>query len=68
MPALFKHGLMFSRYSKDIKDKHGRVIHKQGEFYQVDGIKYLAKLMGCDSAEMYGGNKEMSESMQKDSL
>lgn len=68
LPALYEHGLMVSRYSKDVKDKRGRVIHKQGELYQVDDSKYLAKIMGCDSAEMYGGDKEMSESLQKDSL
>ena len=68
LPALYEHGLMISRYSKDVKDKRGRVIHKQGELYQVDDSKYLAKIMGCDSAEMYGGDKEMSESMQKDSM
>lgn len=68
LPALYEHGLMVSRYSKDVKDKRGRVIHKQGELYQVDDSKYLAKIMGCDSAEMYGGDKEMSESMQKDSM
>ena len=68
LPALYEHGLMISRYSEDVKDKHGRVIHKQGELYQVDDSKYLAKIMGCDSVEMYGGDKEMSESMQKDSM
>ena len=68
LPALYEHGLVISRYSKDVKDKRGRVIHKKGELYQVDDSKYLAKIMGCDSAEMYGGDKEMSESMQKDSL
>ena len=68
LSALYKHGLMISRYSEDVRDRRGRVVHKQGELYQVDDSKYLAKIMGCDSAEMYGGDKEMSASMQKDSM
>ena len=68
LPALYKHGLMISRYSEDVKDKRGRVIHKQGELYQVDDSKYLAKLMGCDSAEMYGGDKELTNSLNKNAM
>ena len=68
LPALYKHGLYLSRYSKDVKDKYGNVIHKKGELYQVNDSKYLAKIMGCDSAEMYGGDKELAATLQKDSL
>ena len=67
LPALYKHGLMLSRYSKDVKDKYGRVIHKKGQLYRVNDSKYLAKIMGCDSAEMYGGDKELSSTLQKNS-
>ena len=66
--ALYEHGLMLSRYSKDVKDKRNRVIHKQGELYQVDDSKYLAKIMGCDSDDMYGGDVELSATLQKDTM
>jgi len=36
--------------------------------YQVDNSKYLAKIMGCDSPEMYGGDKELASILQKDSV
>lgn len=68
LPALYKHGLYLSRYSKDVKDKYGRIVHKKGELYQVDDSKYLAKIMGCDSAEVYGGDKELAATLQKNSL
>ena len=32
--------------------KYGRVIHKQGEIYQVNDTEYFGKIMGCDSAEI----------------
>ena len=68
LPALYKHGLMLSRYSKDVKDKKGNVIYKKGELYQVDDSIYVDKIMGCDSAEVYGGDKELSSALQKDSM
>ena len=68
LPALYEHGLYLSRYSKDVKDKYGRIVHKKGELYQVDDSKYLAKIMGCDSAEVYGGDKELAATLQKNSL
>lgn len=68
LPALYEHGLMISRYSKDVKDKKGNVIHKKGELYQVDDSIYIDKIMGCDSAEVYGGDKELSSTLQKDSM
>ena len=68
LPALYKHGFMLSRYSKDVKDKKGNVIYKKGELYQVDDSIYVDKIMGCDSAEVYGGDKELSSALQKDSM
>lgn len=68
LPALYEHGLMISRYSEDMKNKYGRVIHKQGEIYQVNDTEYFGKIMGCDSAEMYGGDKELTDSLNKNAL
>ena len=68
LPALYEHGLMISRYSEDVKNKYGRVIHKQGEIYQVNDTEYFGKIMGCDSAEMYGGDKEFTNSLNKNAL
>lgn len=68
LPALYEHGLMISRYSEDVKDKRGKVIHKKGEIYQVDDTEYFGKLMGCDSAEMYGGDKEFTNSLNKNAI
>ena len=68
LPALYKHGFMISRYSEDVKDEFGNVTHSKGEIYQVDNTKYLDKIMGCDSAEMYGGDKEFTNSLNKSSV
>ena len=57
--ALYDHGLRLSRY---IDGK------RQGQLYQVNNSKYLAKIMGCDSAEVYGGDKEMTASLQKNTM
>lgn len=51
LPALKKHGLVISRYSS------GR---KKGRIRPVQDSKYLAKIMGYDPAEVYGGDKEMT--------
>ena len=59
LPALYEHGLFFSRYSDGVF---------KGQLYQVDNSKYLAKIMGCDSSEIYGGDKELSSVFQKDSF
>lgn len=68
LPALYEHGLMISRYSEDVLNEHGDVIHKQGEIYQVNDTEYFGKIMGCDSAEMYGGDKELTNSLNKNAL
>ena len=68
LSALYEHGLMISRYSEDVKDKRGRVIHKKGEIYQVNDTEYFGKIMGCDSAEMYGGDKELTNSLNKNAM
>lgn len=68
LPALYKHGLMISRYSEDTRDKYGNVIHKKGEIYEVDDTEYFSKIIGCDSAEMYGGDKEIASAFNKDAM
>ena len=58
LPAFRLHGLMFSRvYDGDAKS--------YGALRQVDDSKYLAKIMGYDPAEVYGGDKEMTSAMLK---
>ena len=53
-------GLMFSRvYDGDAKS-YGALRH-------VDDSKYLAKIMGYDPAEVYGGDKEMASATLKNS-
>ena len=68
LPALYEHGLMISRYSEDVKDENGDVVHKQGDIYQVNDTDYFAKIMGCDSAEVYGGDKELTNSLNKNAI
>ena len=68
LPALYKHGLMISRYSEDVRDERGRLIHKQGEIYHVNDTEYFSKIMGCDSAEIYGGDKELTNLLNKNSV
>ena len=60
LPAFRLHGLMFSRvYDGDAKS-YGALRH-------VDDSKYLAKIMGYDPAEVYGGDKEMASATLKNS-
>ena len=59
LSALYERGLYLSRYSK------GKF---KGQLYQVDNSKYLAKIMGCDFAEVYGGDKEVTNVLQKNSM
>lgn len=56
--ALRKHGLVFSRYSKG---------SKKGQLRPVDTGDYLAKIMGYDSPEVYGGDSELTSDTLKDS-
>ena len=58
MPALEAHGLHFSRYNKG---------ELKGEIRSVKDSVYLAKIMGYAPAEVYGGDKEVSASIIKDS-
>lgn len=59
LPALYEHGLYLSRYSDG---------ERKGQLFQVNDSRYLAKIMGYDSAEMYGGDKELAATFQKDSM
>ena len=51
LPSLMEHGLVISRYSNG-KDK--------GKIRKVKDSRYLAKIMGYDPVEVYGGDKEMT--------
>ena len=58
LPAFKEHGLWFSRYSKgDFK----------GQLRPVKDSQYLAKIMGYDPADIYGGDKELATANLKDS-
>lgn len=58
LPAFEEHGLWFSRYSKG-KDK--------GKLRHVKDSQYLAKIMGYDSHEVYGGDTELTTTTLKNS-
>ena len=58
LSAFREHGLWFSRYSEGLKKGHLR---------PVDSSKYLAKIMGYDPANVYGGDTEMTAETLKDS-
>jgi len=58
LPAFRQHGLVFSRYRKG---------SKKGKLRPVDTGDYLAKIMGYDSPEVYGGDSEMTSYTLKDS-
>ena len=58
LSAFEAHGLHFSRYNKG---------ELKGELRPVKDSVYLAKIMGYDPAEVYGGDKEVSASIIKDS-
>lgn len=51
IPAFRKHGLIFSRYNKGAF---------KGQLRSVDSGDYLAKLIGVDKPEVFGGDSEMS--------
>ena len=58
LPAFRNHGLWFSRY------KSGPF---KGQLRPVSDGSYLAKIMGYDSAHVFGGDSEMTDSTLKDS-
>ena len=58
IPAFREHGLVFSRYSRGIyKD----------QLRHVDSGDYLAKIMGYDKPEVFGGDTEMTGDQLKNS-
>jgi hypothetical protein len=60
LPAFRQHGLWFSRiYDGDAKNF--------GALRPVNDSKYLAKIMGYDPTEVYGGDKELASATLKDS-
>ena len=58
LPAFKEHGLFFSRYCKG---------EFKGQLRPVQDSNYLAKIMGYDPAEVFGGDKELSTATLKDS-
>lgn len=58
IPAFREHGLVFSRYN------HGKY---KGQLRPVKSGKYLAKIMGCDNAEVFGGDTELTGDKLKNS-
>ena len=58
LPAFREHGLVFSRY-------HSGPF--KGQLRPVSDGSYLAKIMGYDSAHIFGGDSEMTDSTLKDS-
>ncbi len=59
---------MISRYSEDVKNEYGRLLHNQDEIYQVNDTEYFGEIMSCDSAEIYGGDKELTNTLNKNVL
>lgn len=57
-----EHGLWLSRYSVD------SVASSLAPLRIVDDGSYMAKIMGCDSLSVYGGDMELSSVTQKDSF
>ncbi len=60
LPAFLKHGLWFSREFDGKADSYGKL-------RPVKDSEYLAKIMGYDPAEVYGGDKEMTSATLKNS-
>lgn len=58
IPAFREHGLVFSRYNK------GKY---KGQLRHVDSGDYLAKIMGYDKPEVFGGDTEMTGDQLKHS-
>lgn len=58
LPAFKEHGFWFSRYSKGVF---------KGQLRPVKDSQYLAKIMGYDPADIYGGDKELATANLKDS-
>lgn len=58
LPALMEHGLVISRHAQ------GKY---KGKIREVHDSNYLAKIMGYDPSEVYGADKEMTASTQKNS-
>ena len=58
MPALEKYGLYLSRYNKGVR---------KGELRPVKDSAYFAKIMGYDPANVYGGDKEVTSDVFKNS-
>ncbi len=50
-PALRRHGLKFSRHRSGLFE---------GQIRAVDNTEYLAKIIGCNSAGIFGGDVEMT--------
>jgi hypothetical protein len=67
--AFKEHGLVLSRYkseehAKRCGNRHG----KAGDLLEVHDGKYLAKMLGYDSLEVFGGDSEMTSFNSKSNL
>ena len=59
--AFKEHGLVLSRYKSESHAKRcGNRHGKSGDLLEVHDGKYLAKMLGYDSPEVFGGDSEMT--------
>ena len=67
--AFKEHGLVLSRYKSEAHAKRcGNRHGKAGDLLEVHDGKYLAKMLGYDSPEVFGGDSEMTSFNSKSSL
>ena len=67
--AFKEHGLVLSRYKSEAHAKRCGNLHgKAGDLLEVHDGKYLAKMLGYDSPEVFGGDSEMTSFNSKSSL
>lgn len=67
--AFKKHGLVLSRYKSEEHAKRcGNRRGKTGDLLEVKDGKYLAKMLGYDSPEVFGGDSEMTSFNAKSNL
>ena len=67
--AFKEHGLVLSRYKSEEHAKRcGNPHGKAGDLLEIHDGKYLAKMLGYDSPEVFGGDSEMSSFNSKSNL
>lgn len=66
--AFRRHGLFFSRVRRsETMSKSPCDDEEEAELRAVDDSEYMAKMVGCDSSSLYGGDKELTSSNEKGS-